>query len=146
MIKYKLRKGDLIATPDGVALLFKQTRKYWYYIYKGHSARVSKEKLWKAIDLSDKVSVKYSPHMTRRRKKKKDRHLDLHGVKHQDVDEKVRRYLNFIELPTKIITGNSTSMKSLVTKVVEEYGWLCRECWMHPGTLIIDENTDPKHN
>ncbi len=32
--------------------------------------------------------------------------LDLHGTRHHEVDEKVRRFLNFAELPCQIITGN----------------------------------------
>ena len=44
--------------------------------------------------------------------------LDLHGVKHHQVDEITRIFLNFIDLPCQIITGNSEQMKTIVKNVV----------------------------
>tara|TARA_R100001510_G_C7655036_1_gene213968 strand:+ start:3478 stop:3915 length:438 start_codon:yes stop_codon:yes gene_type:complete len=144
VIEYRLRKGDLIITPEGPALLVRETKKYWYYLYKQHMARVSKAKLWRAIDSSDKITVNFGSSMKHRRKKKKDRYLDLHGVKHEKADDKVRSYLNFVELPTRIITGNSEHMKDIVHLVAKEYGWSCRQSIDNPGTLIIEELTIPK--
>ncbi|RPG59487.1 MAG: hypothetical protein CBD51_003115 [Flavobacteriales bacterium TMED191] len=67
--------------------------------------------------------------------------LDLHGTKHSLVDEKVRTFLNFVELPCQIITGNSPEMKSIVRKIVREYEWFCyeRDSYNY-GTLIILES------
>lgn len=66
--------------------------------------------------------------------------LDLHGIKHQEVDEIVRSFLNFIELPCQIITGNSPQMKEIVKKVVKEYEWFSYEKDSYNyGTLIIVE-------
>lgn len=66
--------------------------------------------------------------------------LDLHGTRHIDVDESVRRFLNFADLPCEIITGNSQFMKSIVKKVVSEYGWDSYEKNSYNyGTLIIIE-------
>jgi DNA-nicking Smr family endonuclease len=66
--------------------------------------------------------------------------LDLHGVKHHQADEIVRSFLNFIDLPCQIITGNSPIMKNIVKKVTEEYDWFCyeRDSYNY-GTLIIVE-------
>ena len=66
--------------------------------------------------------------------------LDLHGVRHSQVDEVTRSFLNFIELPCQIITGNSEKMKSIVCSVVEEYEWFYYEKDSYNyGTLIIVE-------
>ena len=66
--------------------------------------------------------------------------LDLHGVRHHQVDEITRSFLNFIELPCQIITGNSPKMKSIVKKVIEEYEWFCYEKDNYNyGTLVITE-------
>jgi hypothetical protein len=66
--------------------------------------------------------------------------LDLHGKKHHQVDEEIRRFLNFVELPCQIITGNSSTMKRMTKDIVKEYGWLCRERDSYNyGTLIIME-------
>lgn len=66
--------------------------------------------------------------------------LDLHGTRHHQVDEKIRRFLNFAELPCEIITGNSPDMKKIVKSVVKEYGWFYYDKDLYNyGTLIIME-------
>ena len=66
--------------------------------------------------------------------------LDLHGEKHHQVDEKVRRFLNFVNLPCEIITGDSAQMKDIVRNVVNEYEWFCYEKDSYNyGTLTIVE-------
>lgn len=66
--------------------------------------------------------------------------LDLHGVEHAKVDEKVRTFLNYADLPCKVVTGNSSRMKSIVQRLVIEYGWECREeSAYNPGTFIVVE-------
>lgn len=66
--------------------------------------------------------------------------LDLHGTRHHEVDEKVRRFLNFAELPCQIITGNSSYMKSIVKNIIKEYQWFCYEKDSYNyGTLIVME-------
>ena len=66
--------------------------------------------------------------------------LDLHGTKHEEADEKVRRFLNFVCLPCYIITGNSKEMKDIVRAIVKEYKWHCHEKDSYnSGTLIIKD-------
>ncbi len=66
--------------------------------------------------------------------------LDLHGTRHQDADDRTRQFLNFVDLPCLIVTGNSQQMKDIIRNIVQEYGWKCREkdSYNH-GTLIIME-------
>ncbi len=67
--------------------------------------------------------------------------LDLHGTRHAEADEKIRTFLNFVDLPCQIVTGNSPKMKSIVRKIIKEYDWFCyeRDSYNY-GTLIIVEN------
>ena len=66
--------------------------------------------------------------------------LDLHGVRHHQADEIVRSFLNFIELPCQIVTGNSPRMRDIVKNIVQEYEWFCYEKDSYNyGTLIITE-------
>ena len=66
--------------------------------------------------------------------------LDLHGTRHIKAEEKIRSFLNFVELPCEIITGNSPQMKRIVRLVVQEYEWECFEKDSYNyGTLIIRE-------
>ena len=42
--------------------------------------------------------------------------LDLHGTRHAEAGEKIRTFLNFVDLPCQIVTGNSPKMKSIVDR------------------------------
>ena len=68
--------------------------------------------------------------------------LDLHGTRHEKADEKVRSFLNFVDLPCEIVTGNSPEMKRIVRAIVSEYNWICYEKDNYNyGALIIVERT-----
>ena len=47
--------------------------------------------------------------------------LDLHGVKHEDVDRLVENFVLLNEPPMKIITGNSERMTELVLDVLNRH-------------------------
>jgi len=51
--------------------------------------------------------------------------LDLHGVRHQDVQKEVDSFLwkNHDNLPVIIITGNSNDMKKEVINVLSDYDY-----------------------
>ena len=49
--------------------------------------------------------------------------LDLHGIKHRDVEELVNSFIgtHFNILPIEIITGNSVYMQKIVREIVQSY-------------------------
>ena len=49
--------------------------------------------------------------------------LDLHGVRHRDVQDLVDSFIGryFHILPVEIITGNSADMQEIVKKIVQSY-------------------------
>ena len=47
--------------------------------------------------------------------------LDLHGVKHEDVDRLVENFVILNEVPMKIITGNSEKMMELTLDVLNRH-------------------------
>jgi len=53
------------------------------------------------------------------------RKLDLHGVRHGEVQILVEDFIleNQNYLPIKIITGNSEKMKRIVTNVLNDHGF-----------------------
>lgn len=53
--------------------------------------------------------------------------LDLHGVKHQDVDITVENFvlMNQQSFPLTIICGNSPKMIELVNKTLNKIGCVC---------------------
>jgi len=68
--------------------------------------------------------------------------LDLHGVKHEDVQREVDKFIwEAMEKDVsqiEIVTGNSDPMKMVVTKCVKDYGLICNEGLMNNGYLLID--------
>ena len=138
---YRLKAGDLLTSPVGTGILLRETKKYWYYFFANRDCRISKTRIWRGIDLGN-VGVSYGSSMKYRRKKRKDRCLDLHGVKHENAEEKIKFYLNFIELPTTIITGSSEKMRQIVKDVVEEYGWSAYVKASNTGQMIIVERKE----
>tara|TARA_B100001057_G_C22849419_1_gene950340 strand:+ start:1068 stop:1298 length:231 start_codon:yes stop_codon:yes gene_type:complete len=68
--------------------------------------------------------------------------LDLHLTRHSAADEKVRSFLNFAELPARIITGKSQRMRKITISIVQEYGYnYDYENSYNFGALIINENS-----
>ncbi len=141
MIKHDLERGDMLLTRDGPAILLRKTKSYWYYFYKNHNCRVSIPKLWNLLDTSSSLRVNYGSDLKNRKKKRKQRTLDLHSTRHSEVDEKLRKFLNFVELPAFVLTGNSEKMKNIVEKVVTQYGWHCTTDPSNTGRVMIFENS-----
>lgn len=75
--------------------------------------------------------------MPRRNKNKKidNTTLDLHGLKHQDVDRIVENHVFLTPRPHDIITGNSSEMHQIVKDVLERNGFLCQR----PIHNFVDE-------
>jgi hypothetical protein len=48
--------------------------------------------------------------------------LDLHGVKHEDVEHLVENFVLLNKVPLNIITGNSDIMRDIVERVCFEQG------------------------
>ena len=136
---YKLKKGDLLVSGGNAGLITKVTKGYIYYFFRNTICRTSKANVWASIDTSERdTDVKYA-NTKRRRKKKTGRTLDLHGTRHKEADEKVRAFLNFVELPCKIVTGKSNKMREIVEKVVKEYGWRLSLDPRNLGVLEVHE-------
>mgnify|MGYP001171682638 FL=1 len=47
--------------------------------------------------------------------------LDLHGIRHEEVDRLVENFVLLHETPMRIITGNSDTMRELVIKVLDKH-------------------------
>ena len=62
--------------------------------------------------------------------------LDLHGVKHQDVDRLVENFVLLNKPALEIITGNSDKMPVLVREVLDRHNinW---ERWGHAVWKIL---------
>ena len=62
--------------------------------------------------------------------------LDLHGVKHEDVDRLVENFVLLKSFPLRIITGNSNQMRDIVTEVLDRHN-LSYEQFVPSHILIL---------
>jgi len=64
--------------------------------------------------------------------------LDLHGVRHHEVDRLVENFVLLEVPPIKIITGNSPTMRRLTLQVLDRHGvsWEY-ETFFNLGAIVI---------
>jgi len=61
--------------------------------------------------------------------------LDLHGIRHSDVDRIVENFVLLNSTPMRIITGNSDRMIELVTGVLDRHNISYEK--FRPGQVTI---------
>lgn len=51
--------------------------------------------------------------------------LDLHGIKHKDVEKVFDKYIfdNYLKSEIKVITGNSVEMKKIIKDISKKYNY-----------------------
>ncbi len=62
--------------------------------------------------------------------------LDLHGIRHEEVDRLVENFVLLNELPLKIITGNSEKMMLLTLDVLNRHDFLW-ERWANSKVIVL---------
>ena len=67
--------------------------------------------------------------------------LDLHGVRHGDVDRLVENFVLRENLPMRIITGNSQRMTDLVVQVLERHSFIW-EPWGQGVLLVLGDDSE----
>lgn len=74
-----------------------------------------------------------------RRKKKTNSitELDLHGVKHADVEVTVEDFVLLRKPPIRIITGNSKTMQNLVKKTLKKHGYNFSDFF--PASIFVSD-------
>ena len=67
--------------------------------------------------------------------------LDLHNIRHQDVQTKLDKFLGEHMMKgtneIRIVTGNSDNMKNVVDDVLNDYGLTSQPSPLNNGILII---------
>ena len=63
--------------------------------------------------------------------------FDLHGMRHEAVEEALRQYLNWAEPPFIIVTGRSDWMIRKTGLLLSEYGFAFERDACNPGIIIV---------
>lgn len=67
--------------------------------------------------------------------------IDLHGVRHEDVEDKLIEFFAFTDPPFRVITGHSEFMQEVARKIVNTFEYSCHgESDYNLGSLIVTEN------
>jgi hypothetical protein len=69
----------------------------------------------------------------------KMKELDLHGIFHRDVRDKVENFvlLHSTELPIRIITGDSNRMRNLTVNILNKHKFNYDIPAHNPGEIIV---------
>jgi hypothetical protein len=68
--------------------------------------------------------------------------LDLHGMYHEAVQRNVENFVLLNDGPMRIITGNSSTMKTIVTEILSQHDFTYYpENYTNFGSLIVIDKT-----
>lgn len=66
--------------------------------------------------------------------------IDLHGIKHNEVEDVMINACHMYCVPFIVVTGNSKKMKKIVTDIVfKHFGLKARPSISNDGCLVIEE-------
>lgn len=99
-MKYKnnVKPGDMITTSIGTAVLLKQTRAKWFYLFKKRVNSMSKSDFWRMVDLG-MLEIHYSEGKKYRRSQKNDRVLDLRAIGEDSLEDRLDEFIGFANTP-----------------------------------------------
>jgi len=99
-VKYKnnVKPGDMITTSIGTAVLLKQTRAKWFYLFRKRVNSMSKFDFWRMVDLG-MLEVHYSAGKKYRRLQRNNRVLDLRSIGTDSFDDMLDDFIEFVNTP-----------------------------------------------
>ena len=65
--------------------------------------------------------------------------IDLHGVRYRDVYSKLEKHCINGEIPFVVITGESSTMKDIVSQVAQQFGFFIEDKLGNDGRVIVYE-------
>ena len=66
--------------------------------------------------------------------------IDLHGIRHRDVYKLLETHYMNGDVPFVVITGKSSTMKTIVVQIASAFGLKTREKMGNSGRLIVSES------
>ncbi len=65
--------------------------------------------------------------------------IDLHGVRYRDVYQRLEKHCIKGEVPFVVITGQSSTMKTIVSQIAEQFGFFIEDKLGNEGRVIVYE-------
>jgi len=66
--------------------------------------------------------------------------IDLHGARYRDVYGLLESSCVHSDVPFEVITGKSSTMKSIVSEIVRKFDLRAKEKMGNTGSMVIYEN------
>jgi len=95
-MKYEnnVKKGDMILTEIGSAVLVRETRAKWFYLFRSKIIGIRKSEFWEMVDMG-KLGISYASNKKYRTKQRKHRTLDL--TKTHATEDHEGLFLDFLD-------------------------------------------------
>lgn len=118
--RYNVKPGDMILTDIGTGFLVRETRAYWFYLFKTRMNRIKKTHMWQMIDCGH-IDIKYAEGKKYRRIQKRFRTLDLRTESVSNVETAFDEFIKFVNLPCSVVFDRDSSdkIKLIVDKINE---------------------------
>ena len=100
----------MILTDIGTGLLTKETRAYWFYLFKNRISRIKKSHFWQMIDCGT-IEIKYAENKKYRRIQKRYRTLDTRNIMIDNLEEDLDDFIHFVTLPCSVVFGPNSEYK-----------------------------------
>ena len=65
--------------------------------------------------------------------------IDLHGVRYRDVYQRLEKHCIKGEVPFVVNTGQSITMKTIVSQIAEQFGFFIEDKLGNEGRVIVYE-------
>ena len=65
--------------------------------------------------------------------------IDLHGVRYRDVYQRLEKHCIKGEVPFVVITGQSSTMKTIVSQIAAQFGFFIEDKLGNEGRVIVYE-------
>ena len=131
--RYNVKPGDMILTDIGSGFLTKETRAYWFYLFKNRINRIKKSHFWQMIDCGT-IRIKYASNKKYRRIQKRYRSLDTRGISIEDLEEDLTDFIDFVTFPCSVVFGPKSEKKTEI--VIRKLNELSLEFYEEKGYSV----------
>lgn len=137
-----VKPGDIIVTRIGTAVLLRETRATWFYLYKDRVNSIKKSEFWRLVDIGE-MEIKYVASKKYRRKQKKHRIFDLRNG--EDHATRLDEFLDMFDpsefwVLAKDWESNKKDDMNYFSKCINELkhrGFACEIDKRGPGSIYI---------
>ena len=118
---HNVKTGDMFTVQGvGSAILTKETRAYWFYLFKDRLNKIKKTHFWQGVDC-DQINISYANNKKYRRIQKRYRSLDVRQIPEYKIENEIEIFLDFISFPGFVIVGrNSDNKYQIIREVMEK--------------------------